>query len=265
MPMPAEDISKLLGGIEKSKAETEPALSCLADKENISANSDNGRVSCRDSAKGSKNAGTRAETTSVDENQSEASSHHPQMIDEDVETFTQKLDTLILTFRTGSLKEFMKIKRNVLTEQSNKIDSEKNRCSALLSAKQDELEKLKDELVVATAQSKRATTQVDRLAAYLKKYNRHGQIRLFKMFSGWRDVVRGRERRQRLLDMRLGWRKSMRKFQAFCAWKKDYTMYRKKKNKEMEEQRVKVRLDETRWGRTRLGRCRSSTQRTSTH
>lgn len=115
-------------------------------------------------------------------------SHHPQMIDEDVETFTQKLDTLITNFRTESLKEFMKTKRHVLAEQANKIESEQNRCSALISAKQDELEKTKEELLSFTNKFKRASAQVERMTTYLFKFNKRSLVFLYKFVKGWREI-----------------------------------------------------------------------------
>jgi hypothetical protein len=131
--------------------------------------------------------------SSVSEEQSvmmEADSHHPQMIDEDVETFTQKLDTLIANFRGESLKEFMKTKRHILNEQARCIENEQNRCSALVSSKQDELERVKEELVTTQGKFNRITIQMDRLTNYCMKYNKRSRVFLFKFVNGWREIKR---------------------------------------------------------------------------
>ncbi|MCQ2816012.1 MAG: hypothetical protein MJ252_01990 [archaeon] len=72
--------------------------------------------------------------------------HHVQVIDEDVENFKRRLDILVKNFRTDTLKDFMAIKRNLLLEQKSVIDSEKQKNDALLSAKGDLIEHLKDDL-----------------------------------------------------------------------------------------------------------------------
>jgi hypothetical protein len=54
-------------------------------------------------------------------------------MDEDVETFKSNLETSIMKFKTEAFNDFMKIKRNVLTEQANTIDAERKKYNALLS------------------------------------------------------------------------------------------------------------------------------------
>lgn len=81
--------------------------------------------------------------------------HHPQLIDEDVENFKRRLDITLKIFRTDTMKEFMSIKRHLLVEQKNVIDSEKQKCDALLSSKVDQIEHLKENL----ARTKNALTK----------------------------------------------------------------------------------------------------------
>jgi hypothetical protein len=57
------------------------------------------------------------------------------MIDEDVETYTNKLETLLLGFKTEAVRDFMQIKRHILNEQAETIGREKDRCDALLGTK----------------------------------------------------------------------------------------------------------------------------------
>lgn len=72
--------------------------------------------------------------------------HHVQIIDEDVENFKRRLDIMIKNFRTDTLKDFMGIKRNLLIEQKSVIESERQKCEALLSSKGDLVEHLKEDL-----------------------------------------------------------------------------------------------------------------------
>jgi hypothetical protein len=81
--------------------------------------------------------------------------HHPQIIDEDVENFKRRLDITLKNFRTDTMKEFMSIKRHLLVEQKSVVDSEKQKCDALLSSKVDQIEHLKENL----AKTKNALTK----------------------------------------------------------------------------------------------------------
>jgi len=239
LALPADDIKNLLGS-EKQDTPMKPnkklPLTSNINKENI-PNENTVPMSEKSLMKPMKTENIKEEI-----NESEINSHHPQMIDEDVENFTNKLDNLILNFRTDSLKEFMKIKRNVLTEQSNKIEAEKNRCSSLLSSKQDELEHVKDECVLAQNSVKRMTAQLERISQYLKKFNKKGVVSFYKVFKGWRNILKKKKRNEKLLEIRLSEHKRNLKNMAFSGWRKDYMVWKKKKNKEQEDQRVKVFL-----------------------
>ena len=79
-------------------------------------------------------------------NHNQETYHHVQIIDEDVENFKRRLDIMIKNFRTDTLKDFMSIKRNLLIEQKSVIESERQKCDALLSTKSDLIEHLKDDL-----------------------------------------------------------------------------------------------------------------------
>ena len=79
-------------------------------------------------------------------NNNQETYHHVQIIDEDVENFKRRLDIMIKNFRTDTLKDFMSIKRNLLIEQKSVIESERQKCDALLSTKSDLIEHLKDDL-----------------------------------------------------------------------------------------------------------------------
>ena len=66
--------------------------------------------------------------------------------------------------RNESLKEFLTVKRSILHEQITTIDSEKKRCNALLSTKQDEIEHLKELLEGLTRSNCKNESQKDALA-----------------------------------------------------------------------------------------------------
>lgn len=113
--------------------------------------------------------------------------HHPQIIDSDVEDFTCKLDTMIAQFRNESVKEFLTMKRHILHEQITTIENEKKRCNALLSAKQDEIEHLKEQLAGMTGNRDQYDLQRNSLAVSLgvEKKLKYGQKISARALRGW--------------------------------------------------------------------------------
>jgi len=113
--------------------------------------------------------------------------HHPQIIDQDVQNFTTRLDTMIAQFRNESLKEFMALKRSLLHEQVTTIESEKKKCNAQLSAKQDQVEHLKEELAQAKTTIKTCTQHKEGLALMVGTLRAKAKAQKLssKAFMGW--------------------------------------------------------------------------------
>jgi hypothetical protein len=96
--------------------------------------------------------------------------HHMQIIDEDVENFKRRLDIMIKNFRTDTLKDFMGIKRHLLLEQKSIIDSERQKCEALLAAKTDQIEHLKENLSKAKMAINYENEIKEKMGVYLFKF-----------------------------------------------------------------------------------------------
>ena len=110
--------------------------------------------------------------------------HHVQIIDEDVENFRRRLDIMIKNFRTDTLKDFMTIKRNLLIEQKSVIESEKQKCDALLSSKGDLIEHLKDDLAKTQKMLNEQTIIKEKVTDVIfrqkyEKYQKHLKIMAF--------------------------------------------------------------------------------------
>ncbi len=103
-----------------------------------------------------------------------------QIVDEDVENFKRKLDILVTNFRTDTLKEFMGIKRNLLIEQRSVIESEKQKCDALVYAKVDEVEHLKDNLAKVKYGLNKQNEINDKMSCYILKLKQSLKEKLLK-------------------------------------------------------------------------------------
>jgi hypothetical protein len=106
--------------------------------------------------------------------------HHMQIIDEDVENFKRRLDIMIKNFRTDTLKDFMGIKRHLLLEQKSVIESERQKCEALLAAKTDQIEHLKENLSKAKMAINYENEIKEKMGIYLYKIKNNRYIKNLK-------------------------------------------------------------------------------------
>ncbi len=97
-----------------------------------------------------------------------------------MENFKRKLDILVTNFRTDTLKEFMGIKRNLLIEQRSVIESEKQKCDALVYAKVDEVEHLKDNLAKVKYGLNKQNEINDKMSSYILKMKQSLKEKLLK-------------------------------------------------------------------------------------
>lgn len=116
-----------------------------------------------------------------------APTRQPQLIDQDVEDFTTKLDILVAQFRNESVREFLTMKRSILHEQITTIDGERKRCNAQLGLKQDELEHMKEELACTVSMKNAYDSQRWALAGLVGKGKVQGLGVKCKAnaFGGW--------------------------------------------------------------------------------
>jgi hypothetical protein len=122
------------------------------------------------------------------ENELTENYHHVQIIDEDVENFKRRLDILLKNFRTDSIKDFMGIKRHLLTEQKNAIGSEKSRSDNIINIKDEQIDRLTYDLNNTTAALNRETSLKERMAIHLykykeRKYNKDMKTNIFNAFK----------------------------------------------------------------------------------
>jgi hypothetical protein len=164
------------------------------------------------------------------------------MVDEDVTAFTNKLGSLISSFHTESLNEFIKMKRNILVEQAQRIETARKNCDALLSSKQDELERVKDELEITSIQSKRSTAQIERLCSHLKKFNKRSVVQYHKALTGWKELISKKKRYKQVINIGLWQYNKVLKGTALSRWKRLYETDKKKKYKAETDRKLKVIL-----------------------
>lgn len=157
--------------------------------------------------------------------------HYPQVIDQDVENFTTRLDTLIGQFRNESLKEFLAVKRSILHEQITTIDTEKKRCNALLSTKQDELEHLKEELEGLHKSNFKNESQKEALALVVGtlKAKKAANFLLTQSYLAWRDFHRKSQHKKitRNLMSRMH-RRAIFNY-TFLPWKQNWKIFHQAK------------------------------------
>lgn len=175
--------------------------------------------------------------------------HHPQVIDQDVENFTTRLDTLICHFRNESLKEFLTVKRNILHEQIVTIDNEKKRSNALISTKQDEIQHLSEKLNELQKNYSKSESQKEALGLML------GTIKVqsialklkVKSFTSWFSYHKSQQHKkktEKLLE-RIH-RRAIINF-VFVPWKNNWKKFslgkmQKKFNEKLEVEKAEIAM-----------------------
>ncbi|CAG9329660.1 unnamed protein product [Blepharisma stoltei] len=172
--------------------------------------------------------------------------HHPQIIDQDVENFTTRLDSMIGNFRNETIKEFLSVKRQILHEQITTIESERKRCNALMGSKQDELEHLKEQLAESQKLNNTYTNQKEALA------NRTGNLKnqkyntelATKAYLSWLHYHQFSQMKKRMLKVTkaMGRRHVMN--EIFSAWKEKWTEYHHLKTQRALEDRINAEKQE---------------------
>ncbi len=125
--------------------------------------------------------------------------------DEDVESFQRKLDTLLVNFRSETLSEFMRTKKQVLQDQSQVIDAERRRCNTLIGVKQNEIEQLKEGLAAKTKLAEDLQTRCEAMSFWSGKSKMLLRIKLLqhRAFSALKDYRDFKKHSKRVLENRL--------------------------------------------------------------
>lgn len=160
--------------------------------------------------------------------------HHPQLIDEDIENFKTKLEQSILNFKNEALKDFMGIKRNVLQEQANTIDNERNKYNALLSSKQNEIETLKEELAKTNKENEdlRIRSEILALMAGKNKQLMRLKVVQYKAFKALKGYAGFKKYSKNILEAKERENKEKMKRNVFQAWGKQWKQWKIVKSKE---------------------------------
>jgi hypothetical protein len=160
--------------------------------------------------------------------------HHPQLIDEDVETFKSKLEASIVNFKNDALKDFMSIKRNVLQEQANTIDNERNKYNALLSSKQNEIENLKEALASSNKLNEDLRMRSEILALMAGKNKQMMALRVtqYKAFKALKNNVGFKKYSNNVLNAKTRENLLKSKRNVFQAWSKQWKAWKVQKSKD---------------------------------
>ena len=172
--------------------------------------------------------------------------HYPQVIDQDVENFTTRLDTLISQFRNESLKEFLTVKRSILHEQITTVDSEKKRCNALLSTKQDEIEHLREELEGLNKSNFKNESQKEALATALgvlklKKSAKDLATRAYLAWSEYHHRAQHKKRTKNLMSR--VYRRAVINY-TFLPWKQNWKVFHQTKQQKQFNERLEYEKSE---------------------
>lgn len=160
--------------------------------------------------------------------------HHPQLIDGDIETFKTKLESTLLNFKNEAMKDFMGIKRNILQEQSNTIENERNKYNALLSSKQNEIETLKEDLAKSNKFNEDMKVRCDFLALLAGKNKQMTRLNVaqYKAFKALKSNAGFNKHSKKVLENKDKENKLKFKRRVFQAWGKHWKQWKIQKAKD---------------------------------
>ena len=172
--------------------------------------------------------------------------HHPQVIDQDVENFTTRLDTLICQFRNESLKEFLTVKRSILHEQIHTIENEKKRSSALLSTKQDELQHLSENLNALQKSYNKSESQKEALSLLLASTKLHTLALCLKVksFKSWFAFHKSKQHKRKTYKLIQKYHRRAIINYVYLPWKLNWKQYSLKKAQKKFNERLEIEKSE---------------------
>jgi hypothetical protein len=160
--------------------------------------------------------------------------HHPQLIDEDIESFKTKLESTLLSFKNDAMKDFMNIKRSLLSEQANTIENERNKYNALLSSKQNEIETLKESLMTSNKLNEDLRIRCEILALLSGKNKQLTKLRVtqYKAFKALKRNVGFKKFSKNVLEAKEKDNQLKMKRKVFQSWGKQWKQWKVQKAKE---------------------------------
>lgn len=139
-----------------------------------------------------------------------------------------------MNFKNDAMKDFMNIKRNVLQEQANTIDNERNKYNALLSSKQNEIEILKENMASCNKLNEDLNVRCQILALMAGKNRQMMTLRVaqYKAFQGLKSYTGFKKHSKNVLEAKQKDNNRKCKRNVFQAWQKRWKAWKTEKSKE---------------------------------
>ena len=162
----------------------------------------------------------------------------------DSANFTNKLDQLILGFRTETMQEFIKTKGRLNSQKEQAIDAERRRCNTLLNAKQNEIEALKEQLAEKTKMSDEYSLRCEIMALWSGKGQTLARMKVSQMkcFRALKHYYQFNKYSKQVLSNKARTSKVDQKRKVFQAWVRNFKESKVRRDKEKFDKSVKAEL-----------------------
>jgi len=160
------------------------------------------------------------------------------------ETFAQRLDQLILGFRSETMNEFIRTKGRLQTLKNETIDSEKAKSAAQLKEKQDEIDELKMNLMQEKKLREEYSLRCEIMAFWSGKGRAIGRERTTQMrsFLALKKYWQFKKHSQIMLNDKARSHRKQFLRRVFQAWHKDFKVAKVKRDEIKFERAVKLEL-----------------------
>lgn len=142
------------------------------------------------------------------------------------------------------MSEFMKTKKQVLSDQAQTIDAERRRCNTLLGVKQSEIEQLKESLGQKSKLCEDLNIRCEGMSFWAAKAKMLLRIKLLqhKAFDSLKKYRDFKKHSKRVLEHKLKQYREQLKRNVFKGWGMQYKQWKLVKNREDFDKAVKLEL-----------------------
>lgn len=150
----------------------------------------------------------------------------------------------MVNFRSETISEFMKTKKQVLSDQAQTIDAERRRCNTLLGVKQSEIEQLKEGLGSKSKLCEDLNIRCEGMSFWAGKAKMMLRIKLLQhqAFYALRKYRDFKKHSKRVLEHKMRQYREKVKREVFKGWGMQYKQWKIVKNREDFDKAVKLEL-----------------------
>jgi hypothetical protein len=172
------------------------------------------------------------------------------LLDEDVNNFTKRLELMLTHFKTESVSDFIAFKKQILNDQTTKIEKERKNADTLVSQKHKELTMIKEQMEETRRCNAKLESMNDAISLQLMRNHQNKEMVKIRAacFCKWLYKTRMVESNKKIMNKIIKIKALEFKRNTFVEWKKFYIDNKKTKamenvNNQLKQQSEKLNTE----------------------